>query len=77
MLHYFYRTLLLTGSRLRFRRADLTETKYKLVNVTQKKLFTHVIADVNPTNMPLDSKSLMHRLFYVTGKSFYGRQKFK
>ncbi|KAJ8714924.1 hypothetical protein PYW08_004905 [Mythimna loreyi] len=73
------RTLLLTASRMRFRREDLTSTKYNLLKVTEEKVYTHIVADVNPRNLPLDPKSLMERLFEKNERErpSFGQQVFK
>ncbi|KAJ8712172.1 hypothetical protein PYW07_005014 [Mythimna separata] len=71
------RTLLLTASKLHFRREDLTGTRYNLIKVTEEKVYTHILADVNPRNMPLDPKSLMQRLFEYHTPSSFGHEVFK
>ncbi|CAH0589188.1 unnamed protein product [Chrysodeixis includens] len=69
------RSLLLMISKLRARKEGLVSTKYKLIKVTKEKLFTHILADVNPTKISLDTKTLVQDIVDLQGKTIeYGRQ---
>ncbi|PZC73506.1 hypothetical protein B5X24_HaOG209438 [Helicoverpa armigera] len=69
------RYLFLMLTRLLYIKEGLVTTKYRLIKVTEEKLFTHILADVNPTKLKLDTKSLMNHIVRLHGKSLeYGRQ---
>nr|XP_049707159.1 beta-1,4-N-acetylgalactosaminyltransferase bre-4-like [Helicoverpa armigera] len=69
------RYLFLMLTRLLYIKEGLVTTKYRLIKVTVEKLFTHILADVNPTKLKLDTKSLMNHIVRLHGKSLeYGRQ---
>ncbi|XP_026744790.1 beta-1,4-galactosyltransferase 4-like isoform X3 [Trichoplusia ni] len=72
---YLTRTLLLMLSKLRARKEGLISTKYNLVQVTKEKLFTHILADVNPMKIDLDTKTLVQEVINLQGNTIeYGRQ---
>nr|XP_049706718.1 beta-1,4-N-acetylgalactosaminyltransferase bre-4-like [Helicoverpa armigera] len=71
------RALLLMISKIRYQKEGLSTTIYKLINVTELKLYTHIVADVNPTKMKLDMKSLMQRVLSLYGQTIvYGHKEF-
>lgn len=45
-----FRYLLLDRTKRRHKKEGLNSVAYKLVNITKRKLFTHILADVNPYN---------------------------
>lgn len=75
MRQLFPRTLLLMISKLRARREGLVSTKYNLINVTKERLFTHLLAEVNPMKINLDTKTLLQEVINLQGNAVeYGRQ---
>ncbi|XP_026317336.1 beta-1,4-N-acetylgalactosaminyltransferase bre-4-like [Hyposmocoma kahamanoa] len=48
-----YRYIDLDKTKRRYKTDGLNSVAYKLVNITKKKLFTHILADINPYNFPL------------------------
>uniref|UniRef100_A0A2H1W0R1 SFRICE_004842 n=1 Tax=Spodoptera frugiperda TaxID=7108 RepID=A0A2H1W0R1_SPOFR len=72
------KSLLLMISKKRAQREGLITTVYRLVKVVEEKLYTHILADVNPTKMKLDIKNLIHRLLEVYGDSIvFGLEEFR
>ncbi|XP_026735957.1 beta-1,4-N-acetylgalactosaminyltransferase bre-4-like [Trichoplusia ni] len=69
------RILFLLLSRLRYHKEGLSTTQYKIIKVSEKKLYTHILADVNPMRIKLDTKSLMQRIIRMHGRTMtYSRQ---
>ncbi|CAH0589186.1 unnamed protein product [Chrysodeixis includens] len=65
-----HRYFFLDLSKLRYRIEGLRSTKYKLLSVTKRKLYTHILADVNPVKMRVAIKSLMRQLAKLFGNNF-------
>ncbi|XP_026735967.1 beta-1,4-N-acetylgalactosaminyltransferase bre-4-like isoform X1 [Trichoplusia ni] len=60
---YFF----LDYSKLRYQVEGLRSTKYKLLSVVKRKLYTHILADVNPIRMKIAMKSIMRQLAKLFG----------
>ncbi|XP_075980533.1 beta-1,4-galactosyltransferase 4-like [Anticarsia gemmatalis] len=43
----------------------LHNIRYKIISVSKERLFTHIVADVNPDNLKLDSRNLIKQLGYL------------
>ncbi|KAJ8712171.1 hypothetical protein PYW07_005013 [Mythimna separata] len=71
------RHLLLMLSIIRSRKEGLATTIYKLLEVKEEKLYTRILADVNPKRLKLDMKSVMQRVLRLHGETIvYGRREF-
>ncbi|CAH1639052.1 unnamed protein product [Spodoptera littoralis] len=72
------RSLLLMISKKRAQKEGLITTVYKLIKVVKEKLYTHILADVNPTKMKFDIKTLIQKLLELYGDSIvFGLEEFR
>ncbi|XP_022823100.1 beta-1,4-galactosyltransferase 4-like [Spodoptera litura] len=72
------RGLLLMISKKRAQKEGLITTVYRLIKVVKEKLYTHILADVNPTKMKLDIKTLIQKLLELYGDSIvFGLEEFR
>lgn len=47
----------------------LRTTTYNLISVKKNKLYTHLLADVNPNKIKVTPKSLIDHMIHIYGKS--------
>ncbi|XP_075980767.1 beta-1,4-N-acetylgalactosaminyltransferase bre-4-like [Anticarsia gemmatalis] len=70
----FARSLFRVLCNMRYRLEGLKTTKYSLISVSKQKLYTHILADVNPHKMKLDSKTLFNHIIHYNGKELHTRR---